>query len=71
MLLQTVFIRDDKIILKDMDDSEVELIPEDALDLFLWIRNHRAAIHEARQRFNKRAKQYSDEKMNEDSQTDE
>lgn len=37
MLIGNTFIRNGKVILKDVSGEEVELTPEDTLDLLQWI----------------------------------
>jgi predicted DNA-binding ribbon-helix-helix protein len=46
MLLETIYLKQTHLILRDVDGSEVSVTLEDALDLYAYIKDHLQEIEE-------------------------
>lgn len=44
MLIDTIFMREDHVILRDVDGSEVSLTAIDAQYVYEWVQNHMSEV---------------------------
>lgn len=47
MLLIDIYLRDTKVVLKDVDNSDIELTAHDAWQFHLWVQKHKTLLLEA------------------------